>query len=159
MHKYYILYFLLLLSVTINAQETFFATGLEIDEETCSTIPQVPSLVTRDYVVLPVSHSLQQYCPTPRSQREFGTCTSWAVGYAARTIAEAVRNNWTDKELIDKEAFSPLFVYAQIKHTDDHECQRGTDPGAAMSIMKKKGIPKLSSFDVFCAEYISKDLF
>lgn len=156
----------LLLSIVIllaigntYAQEEYFATGLEIDVEACELIPEKPMMLTRDYVNLPSSYSLKKYCPKTMSQREFGTCTAWACAYEARTIAEAIKNNWTDSIIINDEAFAPLFVYAQIKDKKDVNCKRGTSPNDALDLMKRIGCAKFKSFDVYCAEYIPKDLF
>jgi hypothetical protein len=114
---------------SINAQEPYM-TGLLPDDGTYETLPRKAELITRDYTVLPLKYSLLQYCPIARSQDRFSTCTSWATAYAARTIAEAIKYGWTDKNKITKEAFSPLFVYAQIKEREDYgdnDCQKGTN--------------------------------
>lgn len=63
------------------------------------------------------SFSLKQYCPTPKSQGSLGTCASWATGYAALTIAYAIQNDITDKELITKNAKSAMYLYNQIGNT------------------------------------------
>lgn len=163
MSKFLSSLFLLLLPAVAMAQRDELlpeehGMGLVIDTAACLAIPEQPRLMASDYTTLPRSVSLRRYCPTPMSQREFGTCTSWASGYAARTIAEAVSNGWTDSLTINSEAFSPLFIYAQIKQAGDLECQRGTSPDRAMRLMKEKGCAKLKSFDVYCADYISQDL-
>ena len=84
--------------------------GVLLDDEAYEKIPQKATLLTRDYTILPRKHSLKQYCPMPSSQGNYGTCVGWASAYAARTITEAINNEWTDKAQINKEAFSPLFL-------------------------------------------------
>lgn len=147
-----------LMSQTVVAQEDFFAMGLLPDDGTYETLPRKTELLTRDYQTLPLQHSLMKYCPEVKSQSRYGTCASWAVAYAARTIAEAVKNGWTDKARITEEAFSPLFVYAQIKYADDRDCQKGSHIHEALKLMKTKGAVKYSLFDVLCASTVSSDL-
>ena len=99
-----------------------------------------------------------QYCPEVRSQRQHGTCTSWATVYAARTIAEAVKYGWTDKKKVTNEAFSPIFVYAQTKGKSDKDCQRGIYINDALEFMKNKGVAKFLSFPELCANFVNNDL-
>lgn len=146
-------------SISILAQEQLFMTGLLPDDGTYEQLPRKAELITRDYTVLPSKYSLMQYCPVVKSQSRYGTCTSWATAYAARTIAEAIKYGWTDKNKITDEAFSPLFVYALIKDKiNDNDCQKGTHIFKALQVMKEKGVPKFTDFDVLCANYINDDL-
>ena len=63
------------------------------------------------------SYSLKQYCPMPGNQNPLGTCASWATGYAAMTIAYAIQNDITNKDLITKNAKSAMYLYNQIGNT------------------------------------------
>lgn len=128
-----------------------FMTGLLPDDGTYNTLPEKAQLITRDYTYLPSSHSIKKYAPVVRSQSQFGTCTSWATVYAARTIAEAVSNGWTNQEVITREAFSPIYVYAQIKRPDDYNCKRGSHIFDALDILKDQGVVKNQDFDNLCA--------
>ena len=81
-------------SLTVSfAQEKEFYTGC-LPETNTARLPKQATLMTRDFSSLPSSYSLRQYCPTPQSQGQYGTCTSWATTYAFRTILDAVKNNW-----------------------------------------------------------------
>lgn len=142
----------------IQAQDEFFATGLQPDDGRYELLPRKADLVTRDYTVLPESYSLKKYCPMVKSQSSYGTCTSWATAYAARTIAEAIKWGWADMNKITQEAFSPIFVYAQIKQRDDSNCQKGSFISDALNLMKTKGVSKFSSFNVLCASYVNSTL-
>ena len=134
-------------------------TGLLPDDGTYEQLPRKAEMLTRDYTVLPSKYSLMQYCPYVKSQSRYGTCTSWATAYAARTIAEAIKFGWTDRDKITNEAFSPIFVYALIKESPyDEDCQKGTHIFKALQLMKEKGVPKYSSFNVLCANYINERL-
>lgn len=153
--------FLSLFALCASAQvdENVHFKGLIMDDETYAQAPEQPMQLTRDYVSLPSNYSLQKYCPTPKSQGDYGTCTSWATAYAARTIVEAIRNNWTDKNVINRESYSPPFIYKQIKDLDDANCQKGSVIGEALMLMKSKGVPKYSAFNPMCADYIPTKLF
>lgn len=162
MKKIFVCIIALFSCLQIYAQEEYFMTGLLPDDGTYEQLPRKAELLTRDYTVLPSKYSLIQYCPDVKSQSRYGTCTSWATAYAARTIAEAIKYGWTDKRKITNEAFSPLFVYALIKdrakYPDDDDCQEGTHIFKALQLMKEKGVPKYSSFNVLCASYINDSL-
>lgn len=134
-------------------------TGMLMDDEAYAELPEQATQLTRGYTALPQSHSLRQYCPTPKNQGNYGTCTSWAAAYAARTIAEAIKNGWTDRATIDREAFSPPFVYKQIKDAGDYNCQQGSYPGDALLVMKSKGVPKYSEFHPMCTDNIPAYIF
>ena len=149
----------LLIALAARAQTGEYGTGLVFDDEAYAKIPEKAPLLTRDYTVLPAAHSLRRYCPTAGNQGQYGTCTSWASSYAARTIAEAISNRWTSQIVIDREAFSPIFVYKQIKLTAKPGCSDGTCIGDAMALLMKKGAPKFSDFNVLCADYIPSALF
>ncbi len=138
-----------------QAQEEF-GTGLLPDDGTYETLPMQAPLVTRG--ILPSSYSLLKFCPEVKSQGGYSTCTGWATAYAARTILEAVKQEWTDRELITREAFSPLFVYAQIKNPAAVNCNIGTSITDALYLMKEKGVSKYSQLDVQCADNVSNDL-
>lgn len=160
MKKIFFIILSFLFSYNVMAQiEHFQFTGMLMDDDEYEKIPEQPMLLTRDYVSLPSSYSLQKYCPTPKNQGNYGTCTSWASAYAARTIAEAIKNGWTDREQIDRETFSPAFIYKQIKSANDTNCQNGSCISDAMALLKNKGVPKYSLFSPMCADYIPTNLY
>ena len=99
--------------------------------------PLRPQLETRDYKVLPRQYSLKKYCPHPKSQSDYNTCTSWAAIYGARTICEAISNGWTNADSITQEAFSPLFIYKQVAASPD--CKEGSSIGESLSLLMDKG--------------------
>ncbi len=142
------------------AQHEQFGMGCISDEETYNSMPRKAQLITRDLEVLKPSKSLVQYCPWPKSQGQYGTCTSWASAYATRTICEAIANGWTDRNYITEQAFSPIFVYTQIKYRDDDTCSRGSHPADAAHLMKNIGAAKFrETFDINnCASYVPGDM-
>ena len=149
----------LICALDIFAQELEFGTGLLEDEQLYNSLPRVAQRLTRDFEYLPKCHSLMQFSPFPKSQGIYGTCSSWATAYAARTIAEAVSQGWTDREKITREAFSPIFVYTLIKYAGDDACTQGAFIEKAAKILKEKGVAKFSDFDKGCADYVPSNMF
>lgn len=151
---------MLMLAITdfCNAQSNkrLYATGC-LPETNIAGLPKQATLMERDFKYLPSSCSLKQYCPIPQSQGQFGTCTSWATAYAFRTILEAIRNNWTNPAHVTEEAFSPLFIYAQIKNPYDVNCSKGSHISEAMKRLQEVGAVKKSIFDLMCANVVPND--
>jgi len=139
----------------LQAQQQRYFTGSLLNDSAYAQLPQKPVLLTRSYDVLPNSHSLRQYCPVTRNQGTYGTCTGWATTYAARTISEAITNNWLDPARITKEAFSPLFVYSLVKGEKDLGCQAGIYLGAALETLKRTGTVKYHDFNYNCTSSMS----
>lgn len=149
--------FLLSFSIFANAQTEEFGLGCEYDIEIDGKVPMKAKLLTRDYETIPKAYSLKRYCPIPQSQSGYGTCVGWATTYAARTICEAIANDWTDRDYITKEAFAPIFVYKQIQ--PEGQCKEGSYIAQALELLKTKGAPKFSSFNVWCCDYIPESLY
>lgn len=145
---------LLLGSFALSAQSNDYAMGSTMDDDAYGLIPVKAKLLTRSYRTLPSNVSLERYCPTPKNQGQYGTCTSWAVAYAARSIMEAIAMERTNTEKNTNMAFSPSFVYARIKHNGDNNCQNGSCIVDAMQLLCRQGVPRLSSFNTECATYI-----
>lgn len=154
-----LLSFLLLnISVTL-AQSDLMEFGMGCLPETdVANIPKQAQLMERDFKELPSNYSLLKYCPTPQSQGQYGTCTSWATTYAFRTILDAIRYEWTDKQKITKEAYSPLFIYAQIKNPFDSDCKKGSAISDAMKKLRDVGAVKKSLFDFMCTNTVPSNL-
>ena len=147
---------LCMLVFATQAQEKYFMDGLLPDDGTYDKLPAKKELGTKGiydgYANLPKACSLKQYCPAVKSQANHSTCTGWASGYAARSIAEAARNGWTDRNVISAEAFSPVFVYALIKgEYNDPNCSNGSHIHDALKLMKEVGDVKYVDFDYLCA--------
>lgn len=148
----------ILFSCALLKAQTENGMGCVYEPEFDGKALQKAKLLTRDYTSVPQAYSLKQYCPTPKSQEQYGTCTSWATSYAARTICEAISNGWTNTNEITAEAFSPIFVYKNIEDNAT-DCQHGTSIAKALSLLKTKGAPKFKSFSVLCADFVPPILF
>lgn len=124
--------------------------GEVFDFDLLAKTPQKIQVSERSFRDMPASHSLEKYAPTPGDQGNYGTCTAWAVGYGAATILYARTHNITDKALINKYAFSPTFLYEQIKQPTDKDCQGGSSSLAALSVLIDKGDATLKTAPYQC---------
>ena len=132
-----------------------YAIGLLYSPEKSEEIPMRAEALTRDLTILPSSYTLKPYSPTPVSQGRYGTCVGWSSAYAAMTIANAVANNYTNTYTIVNEAFSPWYLYANIKNYGDYNCSKGAFISDAARFMKYTGLPKRRDYDVACESPVS----
>ncbi len=106
------------------------------------------TLITSDYKGVSSAASLKDYCPTPGSQGSYGTCAAWATAYASRTIVEAEKNGWKNKQTINDNTFSPGFIF-KVTKPDDYVCN-GSFPSDLFNNMKLYGVPHYSDFNASC---------
>lgn len=151
MKNTYLAILFVLASVKLSAQ--IYTTGCLFDEEKHRQIPVTPIMLTRNYTQLPMAASMKNYCPIPQSQNPFNTCVGWSTGYGARTIIEAMKNGWTDKKIITENAFSPSYLYNQIRPTDG--CMGSTYIHEALNIMVEQGCAKMQDFPDNCSATIT----
>ncbi|MCK9212185.1 MAG: hypothetical protein M0P61_15200 [Ignavibacteriaceae bacterium] len=147
----------LLLSFLVYSNILFpqeYATGVLLDPAGYAKAPVHAPLMRGDYINLPKSVSLKKYCPTPRSQGMLGTCAGWSTAYACRTIVDAIKNNWT-QPAIDSNAYSPSFVYNQLRKEKD--CQEGIFLTDALGLLVEKGILPLNEFEYICEKEVTKE--
>ena len=142
----------LFLSVNLSAQE--FGFGCLLDSALYANSPTAAPLMRGDYDNLPASASLKDFTPTPGNQGSTSTCAGWAAAYAGRTILEALRNKWA-RETTDGNAFSPSFVYNQIR--TGNGCNGGTSLIDALDVLKNQGGVKLNEFAFECERQVTKD--
>jgi len=124
--------------------------GEVLNFELLAKTPQKIQISERSFRGMPSSFSLEQYAPTPGDQGNYGTCTAWAVGYGVATILYARTHNLTDKTLINKYAFSPTFLYEQIKQSTDKDCQGGSSSIQALQTLIEKGDATLKTAPYLC---------
>jgi hypothetical protein len=143
-------FILSLLSCTTALAQQNKGMGEVFDLELIAKTPQKIQMSERSFRDMPASYSLEQYAPTPGDQGNFGTCTAWSVGYGAATILYARTHNITDKALINKYAFSPTFLYEQIKQPTDKDCQGGSSSLKALSVLIDQGDATLKTAPYGC---------
>jgi hypothetical protein len=152
------IFLLFLLPFFVFAQVPQFKTGCLFDTSKYAQVPLKAVLLTREYKVLPASNSLKKYCPIPKNQGEYGTCTAWAVAYSARTIIEAKQNNAISFAQVMQNAFSPSFTYSMAKFSFDKECTYGAFITDALENMKKNGAVKFNEFKGDCPTVVPANL-
>jgi hypothetical protein len=140
------------------AQTPTYKTGCLFDTAKYGKVPMKATLLTREYKILPAKNSLKKYCPLPRNQGDFGTCTAWAVAYCARTIIEAKQNNLLTIQQITQNSFSPTYTYSLAKFNFDTECTYGAFIADALEMMKKTGAVKFNDLRGDCPQKISPSL-
>ena len=128
--------FLLILNIPAFSQGAIF------DEEVYNNLPRTPSLAASSYEGLPSSFSLKQYAPLPGDQEDYGTCVGWAAGYAARTISESVALNRLNQTETTQNAFSPIYIYRNIR-PDDPTGRYGAQIYTALDLMRDTGAVKM----------------
>lgn len=138
----------MLLANMVSAQQR--GMGEVFDLDLIAKTPQKIQVSERSFRGMPSSYSLEQYAPTPGDQGRYGTCTAWAVGYGVATILYAKTHNITNKALINKYAFSPTFLYEQIKKPTDHDCQGGSSSVQAIVTLIEKGDASLRTVPYAC---------
>jgi hypothetical protein len=144
--------FCVLLTSFLLSQER--GLGLLMDERLYEKAPSAARLMRGDYKNLPASVSLKQYTPVPGDQGVYSTCAGWATSYYARTILEAMKKGW-DKNTIDRNTFSPSFVYNQVRKSKD--CNSGISLDDALQILKNVGDVKLTDFGYGCKREVKME--
>ncbi|UKJ08815.1 C1 family peptidase [Solitalea lacus] len=150
------IFFLLIISlIHLKAfSQNNFPTGLDFDDVSYSKTPRKAKL-TRGLEVVPSSASLKIYSPYPGHQGSYGTCAAWASAYCAKTIVEAIKNNWTQKEEITSHAFSPAFLFRLLKPEDD-QCKGGANLSNALLLLKEKGTVPYSEISADCVPAVTE---
>ena len=97
---------ILILSVSYN---TLSAQGIIIDNESYKWIAELPK-PEKSRSILPPSASLEDYAPSVIDQTGTSMCASFALS-TIHTMLYAKNNNITNIEEIDKNRFSPSFLY------------------------------------------------
>jgi len=120
-----------------------FFTGATLDPQVYESIAKAAPLSRGSYASLPPRASLKEFAPTPGDQGNQGSCVGWAVGYAARTLAEARRLSVDARPEVDRTRFSPSFIYNQIRLGN---CADGSYPSDALDLMTRVGVPLMRDF-------------
>ena len=131
-----------------------FGKGLVFDDEEYENTPKSAKLISRDYQILPSKISLVKYAPQVGNQGQTGTCTAWATAYGARTILESVTLDREERRKINKNIFSPSYIYNQIRTQSG--CDYGTSIAKALKVMKNQGVAKFNSFGFNCNKIITQ---
>lgn len=118
-------------------QDVPFSRGLQIDSaEDIKDVPRTPTF----RAFLPARIDLSYLLPIPGDQKSAGSCTAWAVGYAARAYyANTVeQRNPNSRANIP----SPSYIYRAILESPG-KCT-GTRIPDALDLLKDRGVLSLS---------------
>lgn len=145
--------YLLILSIFVLPQTTAqqYGKGIILTESSPDYVQVSTNLMRGDYNNLPEKFSLKRFAPTPGNQGAYSTCAGWACSYSARTILNSVKNNYI-QPLIDENAFSPSFVYNQIRK--DSSCNNPVILYEALDIIKTQGVLQIKDFGYDCERII-----
>lgn len=128
--------------------------GTLLDSVYYENSPVKAPLMRGDYDNLPSAHSIKMFAPKPMNQGPKGTCAGWSTAYAARTILEAIINNYSGNK-INEIAFSPSFVYNQL--SNDSLCQSGISLNEALSLIQNRGSIAISRFFYDCNRKVNNN--
>lgn len=132
------------------AQKFTYGMGVKIEEVGYNKV-KLAHTSRGDFKALPRKVSLKKYCPVPGNQGKTGTCVAWSSTYGARTIIYAMDNHLTNQQKITQKAFSPSFIYNQIREKGSNSCKSGTYVYDAMHTLKSQGAVPLKDFAFDCS--------
>lgn len=146
-----LLLFVCFLSGQFLSAQTYY-TGAIHDPVLYDSVPVKAVQLSRAYTSLPAAYSLKQYAPIPNNQGQYGTCAGWASAYAARTIAESIALNRTDRFLSTGNVFSPLFVYKNVRFYNYNDPNPSGKDGIAITyaldFLKREGAIKMLNNEI-----------
>jgi len=99
---------------------------------------------------LPATVMLTSQVPPPGDQQDEGSCTGWAVAYAAKSFQEVVEEAWSPTAL--NHQFSPSFIYNQTNDGVD----MGAWPSDALNLVVSKGADTMTSFPYVNGDYVTQ---
>lgn len=139
------------LSITINSFSQTYPTGAILNDDKYLFAPRLSpalGLTTENLPTFSTIKSLKPYCPIPANQGGMGSCVGQAISYAL-TIADAIRNNSTDKTQITNRAKSALYIYNQIRYKglNNDDCSYGSVIEDGFKLASTKGDCLKSSFN------------
>lgn len=141
----------------LNAQTAKkFSTGCFFDPAIHAKLPKSAPQLTRTMANLPATVSLKTFCPSPKNQTPYNTCVGWSTAYAARTIMESIALGRSSQPETDKAAFSPSFVYNQIRK--NNSCTSPAYIHEAIELIINQGCAKLSEFPFDCENTVDDNI-
>lgn len=118
--------------------------GLKMDDSKYLRLPRKsPDILLKS--VLPASFSIRAFLPEIGDQGMDGTCVGWSAAYYMRTAMEAGKMGTANQPAkITAAAFSPGWLYGQLKPGQGNGCSEGVFLEDALEVMKTKGAAFLS---------------
>lgn len=118
--------------------------GLKMDDSKYLRLPRKsPDILLKS--PLPESFDIRPLLPEIGDQGMDGTCVGWSAAYYMRTAMEAGKLGIGNQQAkISATAFSPGWLYGQLKPGQDNGCAEGIFLEDALEVMKTKGAAFLS---------------
>jgi len=124
--------------------------GLKMDDAKYLRLPRKSSNVKLKGT-LPATYSIREFLPEIADQGQEGTCVGWSAAYYMRTAMEAGKLGLGGQPAkIAATAFSPSWLYGQVKSGLDNGCTDGVFLEDALEVMKTKGTALLSCAPANC---------
>ncbi|MDO3641901.1 C1 family peptidase [Mucilaginibacter sp. L3T2-6] len=127
--------------------------GMDFDDNGYEQVPKKAKL-TRALDVLPSKASIKQFAPYPKTQDRYGTCSAWASAYCGRTMVDAIKYNWTNRDSITQHAYSPAFLFRLLR-PNDGQCTGGSSLGTAFELMKSTGSIHYTDLPALCIDAVN----
>ena len=150
--------FTFFLFLHLNASGQLYSTGLVFNDDKYERATIKANLNADVFKDLPISASLKKYCPKPGNQLQLNTSPSWATSWSAKTILDAIKNNWTDQKFITHQTYSPAYTYYHIRKADDETCEAGADLFDALQFLKNNQTKMYDEFLEFCPRGIPGEI-
>ena len=151
----YLIILYILITINKSAFGQNYPRGLDFNDSAYAMVPRKAPML-RDLDAIPSQASLKDYAPHPKTQGEYLTCTAWACAYCARTMVDAIKNNWTNKDSITAKAYSPGFLF-RLLSPNDNVCSAETDMQVALQMMKSKGCIPYHDMPSMCVPIVAND--
>ena len=135
-------------TTTTTTTTSNHGTGLT-NKDNPATVPQAlnTSGITGTTTTLPSKVDLSPFCPPVGDQGQTETCVGWSTGYYAKTISEAIANNYTQSKLVSGSyQLSAKDMFLEIPDAQKGaDCQSGTQITSAMDILVSTGVATVAT--------------
>lgn len=124
--------------------------GLKMDDAKYLRLPRKsPNIRLKG--AMAASYSIRELLPEIADQGQDGTCVGWSTAYYMRTAMEAGKHGLGNQPAkIAAAAFSPSWLYGQVKSGLDNGCAEGVFLEDALEVLKTKGAALLSCAPASC---------
>lgn len=116
--------------------------GLLPEDGRYSTMPRIAEV--EKLGEMPTRISYEAFAPQVADQGPYNSSVAFAVGYYLRTMLDAKVDQLTVRAKITESAYSPGYLYNQIKAADDPNCQKGGSLVEAFQYLETYGLLRLA---------------
>ena len=134
-------------TTTTTTTTSNHGTGLTSKDDP-ATVPQAVNISSlAGTTSLPSKVDLSPFCPPVGDQGQTETCVGWSTGYYAKTVSEAIANNYTQAKLVSGAyQLSAKDMFLEIPDAQKGaDCQSGTQITSAMDILVSTGVATVAT--------------